>query len=158
MAMHERATGWLTPAWFETLRERMARECRRSGVAIPAMVAMPDHLHFLIAGVNRASDQRLFVRALRRFINGSLPAGIRLQKQAYDHVLRESETGRDGFAALVHYVVENPVRKELIAAADEWPYMVSCVPGLDRLHPADADFGDRWWTWWRQTVGEASSG
>ncbi len=155
MAMQDRATGWLTQEWFVVFRERLERDALKYRVVVPAAVAMPDHLHLLVAGVVAESDQRLFVRALRRFINASLPVGIRLQKQAHDHVLRTRETGGDAFASLVSYIAENPVRKGLVKRSVDWPFTVACVPELEGLHPAAEEFGDLWWTWWNKRVADS---
>jgi len=120
-------------------------------VVVPAYCLMPDHLHLISVGVSIDADQRLWARAVRRRINCCL-APWQLQKQAFDHVLRPAEQGRDAFAALTHYVIANPVRACLTTQPTAWPYSGSCVPSLPDLDPRRCDFADRWWQFWNQVV------
>ncbi len=152
MTIQDREAGWLDHSWFECVHEETMRLSVRYKVAIPAMIALPDHLHFLVAGTSTTSNQLLFVRALRRILNGSFPDPIQLQKQAFDHVLRPSERGPQAFAALVHYITQNPVRQGLVEDAGDWPYVAAVVPGFDDLSPTQMDFSTRWWSWWNQEV------
>lgn len=152
MAMKHRRQGWLNGSWFDAFCADVLPLCLRYDVAIPALVAMPDHLHVLVAGTSLAADQRLFMRGLRRRLNQRLAEGIELQKQAYDHVLRPVERGPDAFSTLIYYITQNPVRKGLVKDTESWPYVISVVPGVDDFSPTRLDFSTRWWTWWNEKV------
>jgi REP element-mobilizing transposase RayT len=156
MTIQDREVGWLNVPWFECVCEETLRLTVRYRVAVPAFVAMPDHLHFLVAGTSAASDQMLFVRALRRILNATFPDEVLLQKQAYDHVLRPSEHGPAAFAATVFYLTQNPVRAELVANSEDWLFIASLVPEEQTLSPSDADFSSRWWAWWNRRVDRES--
>jgi hypothetical protein len=113
---------------------------------------MPDHGHFLWMGIDEGelSDQLAAARFFRRSWNERLKeTGHRLQKQAYDHVLREDELRQDAFENACRYIIENPLRAGLEpnqgAAEDLWPYLGALVPGYPRLSPREEDFWPRFW-------------
>jgi hypothetical protein len=108
---------------------------------------MPDHLHLLAVGSNSNSDQILWSRAVRRGLNEALKP-LRLQKQAYDHVLRPAESGPDAFTALAFYISQNPVRAGLVSATDGWAFTGAFVPALPSLDPRRPEFRDEWWAYW----------
>jgi len=83
---------------------------------------MPDHIHLVWSGVEISSDQLAATTWLRRRLNGWLkPGGQRLQKQAYDRVLRESDRDRFAFEKLIAYLFANPVRGGFIADRPKGP-------------------------------------
>ncbi len=108
---------------------------------------MPDHLHILFASVGLDTDQLLWSKAARRALNLVLKP-YRLQKQAYDHVLRPSESGPDAFCMLVHYILGNPVRAGLVENPETWPYSGSSLSPLADLDAKNLDFKERWWAYW----------
>jgi putative transposase len=145
MTMHDRRTGWLNTSHHLQLREALLHACVRHETACALYVLMPDHGHFLLLGLGNRADQRMAVAYFRRQWNTLLPEGIRLQRQAYDHVLRENERARDAFASVAGYILQNPVRKDLVERAEDWPYAGSLVPGYATLNPHAARFWD--WLW-----------
>src|SRR5258708_34952668 len=116
-------------------------------VVIPVYCLMPDHLHILAAGIGSDTDQLLWSKAASRALSRVL-APRRLQKQAYDHVLRPDKSGANAFTTLAFYIAENPVRAGLSASARDWPYVGSAVPALPELDPRRGEFRDRWWAYW----------
>jgi REP element-mobilizing transposase RayT len=147
MTMAVRQRGWLTPAFHQNFRAVLVRAIAKYHVVVPAYCLMPDHLHLIAAGMTSDADQQLWARAIRRALNRLL-LPRKLQKQAYDHVLRTTETNGDAFAAVIYYVCENPVRARLAGTALEWPYSGACVPDVPTLDPRQADFRELWWTYW----------
>lgn len=147
MAIKDRRTGWLTAGFHAAMLNILHCASGRYSVIVPAYCLMPDHLHLLAAGITNEADQLLWARFTRRMLNPEL-SPCRLQKQAYDHVLRPSESRRDEFASLVHYLIENPVRAGLATAARAWPFTGSVVPDLIGLDPRQDDFAERWWPYW----------
>ncbi|RXK53663.1 hypothetical protein ESB00_18420 [Oleiharenicola lentus] len=147
MGIASRRTGWLTPKFHTAFRSILEINPERYAVAVPAYCLMPDHIHVLSAGMNPASDQTLWSRAVRRRLNAELHP-FSLQKQAYDHVLRTNESGADAFTALAHYISENPVRAGLVSTPSEWPFTGSLVRALPGLDPRQPTFRDAWWNYW----------
>ena len=50
--------------------------------------------------------------------------------------------------AVVHwtnYILENPLRAELVKLPDKWPFSGALVPGYPTLHPLSGDFWQIFW-------------
>ena len=144
MTIKNRATGWLTPLFHAGFREVLLHACHQYQLLCPVNCLMPDHLHLLLRGVSRASDQLCAATFLRRHVNALL-APHKFQDQAYDHVLRQEELGRGALQATAYYISENPVRAGLTAKAQDYAYSGAMIPSkpLARLH--DEKFWDAYW-------------
>lgn len=81
---------------------------------------MPDHLHALI-GIDRQTSLAQLIRDYKR-ITAKL-AGVRWQRNFFDHRLRHDESLAEKFA----YICQNPVRAGLVGTEDDWPYIF--IPG-----------------------------
>lgn len=95
-----------------------------------------------------ASDQLLAARYFRKQLNPILEkVGARLQKQAYDHVLRDEERVRTGFEEVFEYIARNPERARLVPVDGfrKYQYTDCLVPGYPELKFAQLDFWDRFW-------------
>ena len=99
---------------------------------------------------------KFFRQEWNRLLGEGRPKGVatdgmhtlfRLQHQAYDHVLREREQKRDddSFANVANYILENPVRANLVSRYDEWPYLGALVPTFPRMDSRQPDFWDAYW-------------
>jgi hypothetical protein len=147
MTIDRRATGWLDALFHAQMREWLCHSLGRYHLVSPIYCLMPDHAHFLWLGWDENSDQRKAAALLRRRWNLGLSAqGRSLQRQAYDHVLRDSERRRDAFVATAGYVLENPVRAGLVHHWRDYPFLGSMVPGYPVLDPRANDF---WSTFWQ---------
>jgi putative transposase len=147
MTIDRRATGWLDTLLHARMREWLCHSLARYQGICPVYCLMPDHAHFLWIGGCESSDQRKAAALLRRTWNLELRArGWNLQRQAYDHVLREAERKRDAFIATAEYVLENPVRAGLVPHWREYPFLGALVPGYPVLDPRTEDF---WPVFWR---------
>lgn len=105
---------------------------------------MPDHIHMVWMGLHRDSDQRNGMAFLRTQLKARL-APLKFQHQPHDHVLKEEERRRNAFARVCHYILENPLRGELVKQPDEWPYLGAVVAGYPTLHPLQQDFWMKFW-------------
>src|SRR5690606_30896566 len=114
MTIEHRATGWLDAAHHTALRELLLHTCHRYALACPAYCVMPDHGHFLWIGLDPTSDQRLAAAWFRRHWNSLLAPTYALQRQAHDHVLRDTEREQNAFAAIATYILQNPERAHLV--------------------------------------------
>jgi len=102
-------------------------------------------MHLLLMGLSETgSDQKQAITFLRKHLRASL-APARWQKQAHDHGVRKEERHRRAFAKIAHYIMENPVRAELAARAEDWAYTGCGVPGYLDLHPKEKDFWPLLW-------------
>lgn len=146
MTIDRRATGWLDALHHARFREWLLHALGRHGVVCPVYCLMPDHAHFLWAGMGGASDQREAARLLRRAWNGGLERSDHaLQRQSHDHVLRWDERRSDAVAAAANYVLENPVRAGLVTAWRDYPFSGAMVPGYPSLDPREGGYWDLFW-------------
>jgi len=82
---------------------------------------MPDHMHALLEGLDDASDFRRYAKMAKQRSGAAYALrsdGPLWQKGYYDHVLRDDEDSKE----VAFYIVANPVRAGLCAAADDWPW------------------------------------
>jgi putative transposase len=90
---------------------------------------MPDHLHILVEGINPNSDLKKFIKIFKQrtaywYSREESSAGNKLwQPGYYDHVLRKEEDT----AEVMRYILDNPVRKGLVANYLDYRYSGSPV-------------------------------
>ena len=121
MTIEARATGWLTDLVHARWREAMLHALVQHDLLCPVYCLMPDHVHFVWLGGSPGSDQRRAATEFRRTTNRLL-APLSWQREAYDHVLRETERKQDAFWMACRYILENPLRKDLVAEWKSYPY------------------------------------
>ena len=101
------------------------------GRAIGRFVIMPDHIHLFVR-IGHDSKLSDFIRLLKQRLTKELRNmghnGDVWQPGFFDHVMRSSES----YAEKWLYVCENPVRKELVHVAEEWPWQGEVVV-IDRV-------------------------
>jgi REP element-mobilizing transposase RayT len=93
---------------------------------------MPDHLHLVLAATGESSDFRYFMANWKQRAGYQHKQRTRTslwQESYFDHVLRDDEE----LNRAVRYVLENPVRKGLVRAFDEYPFSGSDVFSKDEL-------------------------
>ena len=93
----------------------------RYGFAIWSYCFMPDHLHLLVEGIQDDSDLRKFVSMFkqRSGFHFRRRFGRRLwQINYFEHVLRKEEVSEQ----VMRYILENPVRKGLVADYKDYPF------------------------------------
>jgi hypothetical protein len=102
---------------------------------------MSDHAHYVFVRLDEHADQLPLICEFSREWHQYLQS-VELALQAYDNVLREADRARDAFPDLIHYILQNPVRKALVAVWQEWPHSGTLLPGYPNLDPRKDDFGD----------------
>lgn len=154
LTLESHGTGWLTPGFHAAFRELMLHTAAREGLLCPAYCLMPDHLHLIWMGLKPTTDQRNAMAFLRTHLKRSI-APKKFQRQAHDHVLREDERKQDTFANACLYVLNNPVRANLVINARDWEYLGAVVPGYPTLHPLDENYWRLFWEqYWKNREGE----
>lgn len=145
LTIEDRTTGWLTPAFHHAWELVLLHTCGRYRLVCPAYVLMPDHAHLLWIGLDESkSDQRTAIEFLRKHLQPQL-APARWQHQAHDHVLREAERERGAFQAVAHYILENPLRANLVSRWPDYPYLGCCVPGYPALGVRASEYWELFW-------------
>lgn len=148
MTIQDRAQGWLKPGFHARFREVLLHTLARHDLVCPIYCLMPDHMHLLWMGTSSDADQKLAAKFFREHVNALLHRslnGIRFQKQAYDHVLRQSEQGADAVREMAWYIQQNPVRAGLEVEESDWPYLGCMVPGYPTFHPLQEKYWKRFW-------------
>jgi REP element-mobilizing transposase RayT len=144
MTMDKRQTGWLTAEYHARFRELLLHTLFHFDLVCPVYCLMPDHMHLLWMGTRINSDQQMGMAFFRRHLNPIL-APYRLQKQAYDHILKESEREKNAFQSLVYYILENPVRQGLAPRREQYAYSGSLVSGYPDLEVMKEEYWLRFW-------------
>jgi putative transposase len=118
--------------------EQIQRAATEHEFAILAYCFMPDHLHLLVEGQSESSGLRTFARLAKQYSGYYYRRryGSPLwQSNLYEHVARDDERTD----AIVRYIVENPVRAQLVQRVQDYPFMGSCVVGRGELLASLAD-------------------
>jgi putative transposase len=93
-----------------------------TGVQLLAYCVMPDHVHAVCWTPNGSASIPSFMRRFKSFVSGlargSGHSGGLWQRSYHDHIVRRSED----LSEVCAYVVENPVRKGLVAEAADYPF------------------------------------
>jgi putative transposase len=84
---------------------------------------MPEHVHLLVSepelGVLATVIQALKVSVVRNLRRNDIGSGTPLwQKRYYDHNVR----GAQSFIEKLRYIHRNPVKRGLVAAAEDWKW------------------------------------
>ncbi|MEX0701432.1 MAG: hypothetical protein WD069_04990 [Planctomycetales bacterium] len=148
LTMEDRRTGWLLPIFYYKYREVLTHTAFRFGLCCPIYCCMPDHIHMLWVGILGECDQRLAMRYFRRHLNPVLEKlGARLQRQPYDHVLREEERERTAFEEVAEYIARNPERRGLVPPDGfaTYPFTGCLIPGYPELRPFERGYWERFW-------------
>ena len=114
------------------VRTQTRRAATEEGFAISAYCYMPDHVHLLVTGLEEQSDGRRFIKAAKQY-SGYVFArsyGDRLwQRYGYERVLRSDEAT----LAVARYIVNNPLRANLVKEVRQYPFLGSDVYELDAV-------------------------
>ena len=140
----ERKAGWLTEGFHCSFRELMLHASARERLFCPTYCLMPDHMHIVCMGLKAESDQLRGMAFFRTHLGKRL-APFTLQHQGYDHVLGDEERRRNSFAMHCAYVLNNPVRAQLVQDAKEWRFAGAIVPGYPNLNPGADGFWETFW-------------
>ena len=140
-----REKGWLNDRFHSTFRELVLHTAAREKLFCPTYCLMPDHLHLILMGLQKDSDQLNAVAFLRTHLKPALTPA-KFQHQPHDHVLAEKERKRGAFAAICYYLLDNPIRAGLVNNARDWPHLGAIIPGYPKGNPLDAEF---WPTFWK---------
>ena len=149
LPVSNRGHGWLDDSFHAAFRELLLHTAVREELFCPVYCLMPDHLHLVLMGLTPDSDQRNGMAFLRTHLEPKL-APQKFQHQAHDHVLKEEERRRNAFARVCHYILENPLRAELVGHAGEWKFSGGVLPGYPVLHPLQDDFWPKFWKLYAQ--------
>jgi REP-associated tyrosine transposase len=111
---------------------QLARTTDDQRFLVIAYCFMPDHLHMLVEGNHPAADFREFVRIFKQRSSFAWKqnAGTALWQRSYfEHVLRDDEDT----IAVARYILENPLRGNLVQRGEDYPYLGSRTMAVREL-------------------------
>jgi putative transposase len=124
--------------WFTSaervgpVRTQLLQIATEKRFEIPAYCFMPDHVHVLTTGTSDDSDLRDFVNGWKQrtgYAHRQSTQGTLWQGGFYDHVQRAEEDR----AAVIRYVLENPIRAGLVSNLRDYPFWGSGVCSREEL-------------------------
>jgi REP element-mobilizing transposase RayT len=103
----------------------------RSDYIIPVYCVMPDHQHLIVTGTSQQADVLNFIKMYKQktgyWLSRNLSA--KWQKDFYDHVIRKEEK----LISIARYILDNPVRKSLVAHWDDYPFKGAVGCNLENI-------------------------
>ncbi len=99
---------------------------------VPVYCFMPDHLHLIITGMDDRVDLVKTIAGFKQktgFWLSKNKSEVEWQKDFFDHVIK-----RDGsLSTNVKYILDNPVRKGIVAEWQEYPFKGSIGYDLEDI-------------------------
>ncbi len=123
VCVHKRQKILDNPDAHRILQKHWRKTLDLYGWAIGAYVIMPDHVHFFCTDAASTTTLSKMIGSWKQWSAKELAAclGVRApvwQKEFFDHLLRSNES----YSEKWNYVLQNPVRAELVLDADQWLY------------------------------------
>lgn len=85
-----------------------------------ALLAMPDHLHALVAPLDRYASPGVYSNWIKRWIRAELSARWKWQAGCFDRLLRSDDSAQQKWI----YIRENPVAENLVGDWRDWTYQM----------------------------------
>jgi len=114
------------------VHEHILRVCSDHGFQIDAYCYMPDHLHLVITATCSDADLKQFVARAKQFTGFYFKKATQQrlwQRYGYERVLRNEEEK----IAFIRYVIQNPIRAELVESPLDYPFWGSSICSRDEL-------------------------
>ena len=124
---------FIEKAW-DCNSEILFAEAIQSDCDVLAYIFMPDHYRILLQGKSDQADTLKALRSFKQksgFLFSKNHHEIEWQKSFYDHILRTDEE----IDKHMRYILENPVRKEIIEDWKEYPWKGASVYDLNEWYP-----------------------
>ncbi|MFZ3092163.1 MAG: transposase [Nitrospirota bacterium] len=131
LCTYKRRPHFISQDLISKIVDKLKDSTDRYGFSVIVYTFMPDHLHLLVKGTD-SSDLKGFVRHFKQMTgyNFKMQQGeILWHLSYYDHVIRKDED----IAASARYILENPVRKGLVADFRDYPFSGSLVCNIKEI-------------------------
>ena len=112
--------------------EQFLRAASETDIEIDAYCFMPEHVHQLLHGRTATADAKDYIRRAKQYSGFYFSKKFHQklwQRYGYDHVLRRDDEPR----LTVRYIIQNPVRRGLVAKPEDYPYTGSAIYTLEQL-------------------------
>jgi REP element-mobilizing transposase RayT len=117
---------------FKPLNEFLLEVMKEDDCLLHIWLLMPDHCHLIVESGDKS---RNVLKTIDKFKQHSgywfykNKPTIKWQSSYYDHILRNEKDLEKQF----YYILNNPVRKEIVENWKEYPYKFSMLYNLDEL-------------------------
>ena len=114
------------------VRSQFLRAERETGFDNVAYCFMSDHVHKVMKARSSTSDAREYIKRAKQYSGFYYSKQFRTrlwQRYGYDRVARRDDEPR----IWVRYVIENPVRKGLVAKPEDYPFTGSSLYTIKEL-------------------------
>ena len=131
-----RAKVFVDTAFATTVIAQLLRHAEEEYFSIPAYCVMPDHVHVVPRGRAVDADLRRFVHRWKQGTGFTWKRDHRSplwQRGYHDYVLRDE----DHVMRLAKYVVNDPVRSELVTRVEKYPLVGSTEYELSEILAAE---------------------
>ena len=103
------------PETWKSIDETLRIRELAGDLKVRLVLAMPDHLHGLIS-FGGVKPMKKVITDLKSWL--AKCAGVRWQRDFFDHRIRSWESGAEKAA----YIQQNPVRAGFVERSEDWPY------------------------------------
>ncbi len=121
-----------TPVVFEVFEKILLNELIVCNLGSLVHLFMPNHLHIITLGKSSSSNPLLFMKNFKQktgFWHSKSMNHFKWQKNFYDHIIRDDED----LINQIYYILNNPVRKEMVEHWNEYPYIGSTEYNLNEI-------------------------
>lgn len=117
---------------FLRFEEILIKESKKCNIDLMIYLFMPDHFHIITIGKNDNSDPLDFMKRFKQssgywFSQTGFPN--KWQKDFFDHIIRIEKDLENQF----YYILNNPVRKGIVANWKDYPFKGSTTYELDKI-------------------------
>ena len=117
----DRAIRFKAAAVVELVHAQILRAAIEQGFEITVYCYMPDHLHLLVRGTYEGAEGLTFISRAKQYSGFHYKERFKhrlWQRYGYEHVVRDDIEE----AAIIRYIIDNPVRKGLVERAADYPF------------------------------------
>jgi putative transposase len=134
LCCHDRRPLFRDPEISAWLVGKLKSQAADYGFLLHAWCVMPDHLHLLVEGASESSNVLEFIACFKQCTGFEAKRKVRgklWQRYSFDHVLRPN----DSLDPIAWYIWMNPVRANLCAAPEDYPFSGSLTFEWKRKNP-----------------------
>ena len=127
--VYQRKVFFVTDGVFKLFEGILLEEMESYFCDAHVYLFMPDHCHLLLQGKSDNSDILKMLKIFKQKTGYWLSqnkSDYKWQKDFYDHILRKD----DDIPKQINYILQNPVRKELVSDWRGYPYKGSTIHNL----------------------------
>jgi REP element-mobilizing transposase RayT len=129
---YRRREAFHDPAVASMVVDQILSAAARFDFAVFAYCVMPDHAHLLVRGKSPSSELKRFSKRVKQSsgqIHRRRTGGPLWQEGYFDRIVWPEED----LSGIARYIIENPVRSGLVAAATDYPFAGSQLWSIEEI-------------------------